>query len=188
MRKHKKQVEKLRVKILEAKRAGLTYEAIHTKTGASSRTIANLVKGKDITRFCTSCGETDVQKLHEHHPDKANRPNETVTLCANCHAAVTRVQQRERNKEKRIDKATPNSDPTVSVPTPPKTVNQTQVDRTQLNDLTPQQQRWIAKGICYGAAGIAISQGLSSEEMSGWDRLLMLAVGGILLYGGIKTE
>ncbi len=54
------------------------------KKGASSRTIANLVKGKDLSRFCTSCGETDAQKLEEHHSDKVNRPNQTITLCANC--------------------------------------------------------------------------------------------------------
>lgn len=63
MRKRKKEAEKLRVKILEGKRAGLIYEKIHQQTGASSRTIANLVKGKDISRFCTNCGQTDTEKL-----------------------------------------------------------------------------------------------------------------------------
>ena len=124
MRRRKKEVEKLRVKILEEKRAGCTYEEIQKKTGASSRTIANLVKGKDLSRFCTICGETDTQKLDEHHADKANRPNQTVTLCANCHATVTRKQQRKRNSEKKIDLATPKSNPTINMPTPPVIVNQ----------------------------------------------------------------
>ncbi len=183
MRKRKKEAEKLRVRILQAAKDGLTYEQIHERTGASSSTIARIVKGKDLSRFCTSCGQTDAEKLHEHHPDKLNRPSETVTLCANCHAAITREQQRKRSREKKVDLAIPVSNPVTNIAAPPVTANQ-----PQMRPLTQEQQKWIAKGICYGAAGIAIGKGLSSEKISGWDRLLMLAVGGIFLYGGVKTQ
>lgn len=188
MRRRKKEIEKVRVKILEAKRAGLTYEEIKKKTGASSRTIANLVKGKDLSRFCTSCGETDAQKLEEHHPDKANRPNQTVTLCANCHATVTSEQQRKRNSEKKIDLAAPKSNPTISVPTPPKTINQTQMSSPQLKPFTPIEKRWIARGVFYGSAGIAIGEGLLDRKLPGWARLMLIITGGVLLYTGSKTK
>ena len=92
-------MDKLRVKILEDRKAGLTYEQIQRKRGVSSRTIAKLVKGKDLKRFCKMCGETDPEKLEEHHPDKENFPNYTVTLCASCHAKVTRKQMREKAKK-----------------------------------------------------------------------------------------
>ncbi|MCZ2809797.1 MAG: hypothetical protein O2V44_10625, partial [Candidatus Bathyarchaeota archaeon] len=101
MRRRNELMDKLRVRILQGRKDGLTYEQIQTKTGASSRTIANLVKGKDPRRFCIRCGETDPQKLEQHHPDRVNRPNETVTLCANCHSTVTREQQRKTNREKK---------------------------------------------------------------------------------------
>jgi len=82
MRRRSELMNKLRVKILEDYRAGLTYSEIQRRRGASSRTIANLVKGKDLRRFCQMCGETDQEKLEEHHPNKMIHPSETVTLCA----------------------------------------------------------------------------------------------------------
>jgi len=188
MRRRKKEVEKLRVKILEEKRAGLTYKEIEKETGASSRTIANLVKGKDLSRFCTRCGETDTQKLDEHHPDKVNRPNQTVTLCANCHAAVTREQQRKRNSKKKIDLATSKGNPTISVLTPPKIVNSPVISSPQLKPFTPIEKRWIARGVCYGSAGIAIGEGLLDRELPGWARLILIITGGVLLYTGSKIK
>ena len=65
MRRKKELMDKLRVKILQDRQNGLTYEQIQRKRGVSSRTIANLVKGKDPQRFCQRCGETDPEKLEE---------------------------------------------------------------------------------------------------------------------------
>jgi len=101
MRRRKEHAMKLRVKILQDRKDGLTYEEIQRKRGVSSRTIANLVKGKDPKRFCEQCGETDPQKLEEHHPDKVNSPSQTVTLCGSCHAKVTREQQTKVTTEKK---------------------------------------------------------------------------------------
>ena len=69
MRRRNELMDKLRVRILQDRRDGLTSEQIQVRRGASSRTIANLVKGKDPRRFCIRCGETDPQKLEQHHPD-----------------------------------------------------------------------------------------------------------------------
>ncbi len=103
MRRRREQAAKLKVKILEDRKAGLTYEEIQRKRGASSRTIADLIKGNDPKKFCQQCGETDPEKLQEHHPDKVNDPTRTATLCASCHSKVTREEQRERTKEKGKD-------------------------------------------------------------------------------------
>ena len=48
MRSRNELMDKLRVKILQDRKDGLTYEEIQRKRGVSSRTIANLVKGKDL--------------------------------------------------------------------------------------------------------------------------------------------
>jgi len=65
MRRKKELMDKLRVEILQDRQNGLTYEQIQRKRGVSSRTIANLVKGKDPQRFCQMCGETDPERLEE---------------------------------------------------------------------------------------------------------------------------
>jgi phage terminase large subunit GpA-like protein len=101
MRRRTELAKKLRVKIMGDRRNGLTYEEIQQKRGVSSRTIADLVKGTDLRRFCQQCGETDPEKLEMHHPDRTNFPDDTITLCASCHSKVTREQQRQTNRGKK---------------------------------------------------------------------------------------
>jgi len=62
---------------VEARKRGMTYEEIRRKYGVSVNTISKLVKGKSLVRYCAKCGETNPEKLQEHHPDSVNRPSET---------------------------------------------------------------------------------------------------------------
>ena len=51
MRRRKELMDKLRVKILQDRKYGLTYEQIQRKRGVSSRTIANLLKDGDPSKI-----------------------------------------------------------------------------------------------------------------------------------------
>ena len=184
MRRKKELMDKLRVKILQDRQNGLTYEQIQRKRGVSSRTIANLVKGKDPQRFCQMCGETDPEKLEEHHPDKVNHPNYTITLCASCHAKVTRKQQQERNREKKNQLVIPEIIPALKVPV----LTQPQVRYTPSRPLTPQEKRWIGKRFFYGSGGIAIGKGMFDKRLPGWVRILLIILGSGLMYGGSKIK
>jgi len=188
MRRRKEVMDKLRVKILEDRKAGLTYEQIQRKRGVSSRTIAKLVKGKDPKRFCQMCGETDPEKLEEHHPDKVNRPNYTITLCASCHAKVTRKQQQKRNKEKKNQLVIPEIVSALKVPVPQAVSTQPQVRYTPSRPLTPQEKHWIGKGLCYGGGGIAIGEGMFDKRLPRWVRGLLIIAGIGLMYGGSKIK
>jgi len=141
MRRRNELMDKLRVKILQDRKNGLTYEQIQRKRGVSSRTIANLVKDGDPKRFCQQCGETDPEKLEEHHPDKENFPNETVTLCSNCHSKVTRIEQRKRNREKKGETIIPEITPFFNFPTAQIVPIQPQVTHASLRPLTSQEKR-----------------------------------------------
>lgn len=183
MRRRRVEAAKLRVKILEDHRAGLTYSEIQRKRGASSRTIANLVKGKDLRRFCHMCGETDQEKLEEHHPNKTMQPNETVTLCASCHSKVTRRQQQERYKEQEKKVLIPE---VVVETNPPVQLRMSAPPDVSYNarPLTLEEQRWLGKGFCYSIGGIALGKGAFDNKIPRWIRGL-LVIGGILfLYGG----
>ena len=182
MRRRSESMDKLRVKILQDWRDGLTYEKIERKRGVSSRTIANLVKGKDLKRFCQYCGETDPEKLEEHHLDRTNRPNETITLCASCHSKATRKQQRERCKEQKNRVLIPEvvgttNSPVQRMSAPPEV-------SYDARPLTLEEQRWLGKGLCYSIGSIALGKGVFDNKIPGWIRGL-LTIGGILfLYGG----
>jgi len=188
MRRRKELMDKLRVKILQDRKDGLTYEQIQRKREASSRTIANLVKGKDPKRFCLRCGETDPQKLEEHHLDRMNRPNETVTLCANCHSAVTREQQRKMNRKKEKEIFNPKNTSPIRVSMPSGLMTQPQVACTQLRPFTPTEKRWIGRGFCYSGGGIAIGEGLFDKQLPGWARVVLVIVGGLVIYTGSKIK
>lgn len=177
-------MNKLRVKILQDWKNGLTYEKIERKRGVSSRTIANLVKGKDLKRFCQYCGETDPEKLEEHHADRVNRPNETVTLCASCHSKATRKQQRERYEERGNKGLIPEVVETTNPPVQQRMAVPPEVSYNNARPLTLEEQRWLGKGLCYSIGGIALGKGAFDKKMPGWIRGL-LVIGGILfLYGG----
>lgn len=100
MRRPSRSSKRIRLKILEARKNGMAYEEIRRKYGVSLNTISKLVKGKSLLRYCSKCGETNPGKLEERHPDRANLPGKTITLCANCHSELHRKQPQE-NKEKR---------------------------------------------------------------------------------------
>lgn len=183
MRRRSELMNKLRVKILQDWKDGLTYKEIERKRGVSSRTIANLVGGKDLKRFCQMCGETDQEKLQEHHPDRANRPNETKTLCASCHEKITRNQQRRRHREQ---------EKKLLIPEVVETTNPRMQQRMSAppevsydpGPLTLEDQRRLGKAFCYSIGGIALGEGAFDKKLPGWIRGL-LVIGGILfLYGG----
>jgi len=185
MRRRGVEAAKLRVKILEDYSAGLTYSEIQRKRGASSRTIANLVKGKDLRRFCQMCGETDQEKLEEHHPNKTMQPNETVTLCASCHSKVTRRQQQERYKEQEKKVLIPE---VVVETNPPPQQRIPALSEVSYNPrpLTLEEQRWLGKGLCYSIGGIALGEGAFHNGLPGWIRGLLAIGGALFLYGGSR--
>ena len=121
MKRTNRAATRMRLKILEARKKGMTYEEIRRRYGVSPNTISRLTKGKSIARYCARCGETTPEKLEEHHPDKVNHPTETIDLCANCHSEIHRKKPRPRKKER--EQNTPTlANPsllTVSIPTPP---------------------------------------------------------------------
>ena len=186
MRRRSELMNKLRVKILEDHRAGLTYSEMQKKRGVSSRTIANLVKGQDLKRFCEMCGETDKEKLEEHHPNKTMHPNETVTLCGSCHSKVTRKQQRERYREQKNGVLIPEVVETTKPPTRQRMSAPSEVSYNNERPLTLEEQRWLGKGLCYSIGGVALGKGVFDNKIPGWIRGL-LTIGGILFLYGDST-
>ena len=185
MRRRTKQMQKLKVKILQDRKKGLTYKQIEAKRGVSSRTVANLLKGRDPQRFCGVCAETNAEKLHEHHPDRVNRPNETITLCANHHEEITRKQERERRKKKKDDAdAQDISPPTIPPVSPP--VPRTPQAASPARPLSPEEQRRLRKELCNVLGITALGKGVFDETMSGPARLLFGIAGLALLYRGYK--
>lgn len=187
MRRKKKQMESLKVKVLEDRRDGLTYKQIENKRGVSSRTIANLLKGGDPQRFCGVCAETNPEKLEEHHIDRVNRPNETITLCANHHGEISRKQQRERIKEKKDNEAVQvSSPPAVSAGSSPAPVS-TQT-AYPAKPLTPEQQRSLGEVLCYGVGSAAFVEGLFNKNLPGLTRIVLGIAGIGLFYQGSKLR
>ena len=188
MRRRREQATKLRVKILEDRKAGLTYEEIERKRGVSSRTIANLVKGKDPKKYCNECGETDPEKLQEHHPDKVNDPDRTMTLCASCHSKVTREEQRERAKEtqkKLVDSQTTVTDILQTKQNPP---TEAQPGYTQMEPVPPEVWRWLGKYGLYSSGGIALAEAICDKRLPPWFRWF-LGIGGLTcFYGGSRIK
>jgi len=103
MRRTEKEIKKLRLKIIELKKEGKTYEEIRRITSASPSTIAKILKNFN-GRYCVKCGETNPNVFEEHRPDKETYPDYTITLCANCHEEITRKQLRQRNKHQKLQK------------------------------------------------------------------------------------
>ena len=186
MRRRNELMDKLRVKILQDRKNGLTYAQIERKRGVSSRTIADLVKDGDPKRFCQQCGEATPEKLEEHHTDRVNRPNYTITLCANCHSKETRKEQQKRNREKKSELAIPETVPSFDLPIPQTVPVQPQVTSVSLRPLTSQEKLWLGKGVLYSGGGIALGEGLFDSRFPWWARLLLGIGGSVSLYIGSK--
>jgi len=131
------------------------------------------------------CGETDQEKLEEHHPNKTMQPNETVTLCASCHSKVTRRQQQERYKEQEKKVLIPE---VVVETNPPPQQRIPALSEVSYNPrpLTLEEQRWLGKGLCYSIGGIALGEGAFHNGLPGWIRGLLAIGGALFLYGGSR--
>ena len=151
MRRTKEGMKKIRIKIVKLKEKGLTVEEIRRKTGASPNTICKILKNFK-GRYCQKCGETNHQVLEEHHPDKINQPNFTITLCANCHEEITREQLRERNKKKVQEKNilnSVNSNLPTTIQTQQENINYTfnlpapvqKLPKTYIKPLSPEETK-----------------------------------------------
>ena len=188
MRRRREQATKLRVKILEDRKAGLTYEEIERKRGVSSRTIANLVKGKDPKKYCNECGETDPEKLQEHHPDKVNDPDRTMTLCASCHSKVTREEQRKRTKktQKNLVGSETNLPDTLQIKQNPP--SQAQPAYTQIEPVPPEVWRWLGKYGLYSSGGIALAEAICDKRLPPWFRWFLGISGLACFYGGSRIK
>ena len=188
MRRRKEQAAKLKVKIFEDRKAGLTYQEIERKRGASSRTIADLVKGKDPKKYCQECGETDPEKLQEHHPDKVNDPSTTVTLCASCHSKVTREEQRKRTKETEKDLVGSKTTVPESLQTKQNLPTQAHPGYTQMEPVPPEVWRWLGKYGLYSSSGIALAEAICDKRLPQWLRWF-LGIGGLAcFYGGSRIK
>lgn len=186
MRRRTELARKLRVKVLEDRQNGLTYEQIQQRRGVSSRTIAELVKGKDLKRFCQHCGETDPEKLETHHPDRVNSPTERITMCASCHSKVTREQQRKRNREIHDRGATQEVAPSLSFSTVQNPVASPPANDTQLQSVSAEDARWIARWMAYGAGGICLGEAVFDSSLSGWARWILGITGLVTSWAGSK--
>ncbi len=185
MRRRTKQMERLKVKILEDRGNGLTYKQIEAKRGVSSRTIRNVIKKGDPKRSCGVCAVTDPEMLNNHHPDRKNRPKETKVLCANHHAKKTGEQQRERMKKKEADAGIQDCFPMSNAPTSPPVSTSAQTPHPE-RPLTLEEQRLMRKGLCYVLGTSALAEGLFDKRMPDSTRLLFGIIGIALLYGGYK--
>lgn len=85
---------KIKLKIVEARKAGMTYKDIRRRYGVSLNIISKPVVDP-FRRYCAKCGETDPEKLQERYADRVNRPGKTVTLRANCRSEIPITQSRE---------------------------------------------------------------------------------------------
>lgn len=198
MRRRNEIARKLRVKILEDRRDGLRYSDIERKRGVSSRTIANLVKGKDPKRFCQMCGETEPEKLEEHHPDKVNDPGKTVTLCASCHAKLTREQQKLKGrKPERTPMREASASQQLSAPPPapllqqinPTALGAPVVRQTQsvpIRPLTPEERRFLCRMIWYAVGGVSFGEAVGNKKLPWWAKLLLLGGTGFCVWKGNK--
>ena len=104
MRISTRRLKRRRLKLIEARKEGVTFSELQRKFGVSPNYLSKLFKGKDINKYCEHCGENDPKVLERHHPDKANNPEYTIWLCSNCHSKISREETRQRAKQKRTEK------------------------------------------------------------------------------------
>lgn len=188
MRRRREEVEKLKVKVIEAVKEGHTYQEIREKYGVSPSSIAKWTKGKDLRRYCKQCGETDPAKLEEHHPDREKLSDHTVTLCANCHSKITRKQASKRNKgqekpilQKTVE-AVPQRAQPIQVPTPYYVHQPFPPVSSTVPLLTPEQWRWVAQWIPRGIGGVIGGEAVFAKNLSWGERAFLLALAGCFFW------
>ena len=189
MRRKDEQMKKLRVKVIEDIKNSLTYEEIRKKRGVSPSTISKWTKGKDLKRYCKSCGETDPKKLEKHHPNKNESPEHTVNLCANCHSKITRRQLSDRSRTRQpvaVPKTPPASPPKQPTPilfqsgvNPPN-----QVVSTALRPFTPKERTEMAKWALYIGGSIVGIEAIFDKRLGWWERLALLTSAGLAFRAG----
>jgi len=192
MRRTKEGMKKLRIKIIKLKGKGLTVEEIRRKTGASPNTICKILKNFK-GRYCQKCGETNPEVLEEHHPDKINQPDFTITLCANCHEEITRKQLRERSKKKEKEENVTQVNSNLPATTKTQQENITQVfnlptatvqklPKTYIQPLSPEETQ---KGLLLvgGIAGILESL---NPDRKPFEKFLLFVGGAIFLWQSLK--
>ena len=135
------------------------------------------------------CGEMDPEKLEEHHPDKENFPNYTVTLCTSCHAKVTRKQMREKAKEKKSElvvwKNVPDSNPSFLVQ---RIINRPQQPNVYTRPLTPEEKKNLEKILLYSLGGVAAGKALFDKNLPFGVRILLGIGAGVCFYAGNKIK
>ncbi len=192
MRRRKEEARRIRVKILQYRKDGMTYREIEQKAGASSATIARILNGvEDPKRFCKICGETDPEKLEEHHPDRTNQPGVTETLCGSCHAKITREEQRRRNREKKMSLASPTASEPAQISLQQaghiaEKVGSPPLQRSR--PLTPSERRQLEQALFYMGGAFSTGEGLFNTRLPGWVRVLLVSFGVTLFYAGSKVE
>lgn len=185
MRRTEREMKKLRLKIIELRKEGKTWEETRRITNASPNTLSKILKNF-TGRYCQKCGETNPKVLEEHHPDKINRPDFTITLCANCHEEITRKQLRERVKKQKLEnpesKLIPQETNISPVSETPKQVLQNIQQHPANFPFSPKMESGIA------ATGIGIYflfEGFN-HELSKKERILMGILGALGLGVGAK--
>ncbi|HPP29446.1 MAG TPA: hypothetical protein PLE69_00795 [bacterium] len=193
MRRTAKEMKKLRLKIIEMKKEGKSYEEIRRTTSASPNTIARILKGF-TGRYCVMCGETNPDVLHEHHPDRKNRPDYTITLCANCHNEVHRGKSKKKNvPEQTSNINTQNQSPIHPQITP---INSLQKTESTIPEVKPPiTSEYIqpsnlneVKNILFLMGGLAgIREGLLNSKRKPVEKLILIASGIFYLIKGIEA-
>ncbi|HOL21321.1 MAG TPA: helix-turn-helix domain-containing protein [bacterium] len=178
MRRTEKELKKLRLRIIELRKSGYDYEDIRRKTGASPNTISKILKNFK-GRYCQKCGETNSEVLEEHHPDKENQPDYTITLCANCHEEITRRQLRERNKKKN-ENLTIQTLPQVPI----VSQNIDEIKQPNIPALLPPAQLnpEDVKVACFSIGGIGCLAELTNPERKPLEKFLLVVAGGICFW------
>ena len=58
------------------------------------KTVQKQRRNHTVTLVCSLCGEDDPSIIEEHHVYGRNNSDEKIPLCINCHAKITREQNK----------------------------------------------------------------------------------------------
>ena len=163
MRTSTRRLKRRRLKLIKARKEGMTFSELQRRFGVSPNYLSKLFKGKDINKYCEKCGENDSEVLEKHHPDKENRPDYAIWLCSNCHSKVTRKEGRKRATQKN-EKQNMSNQPPI-----PKEMNGltslVELLKSGKIVLTEEQKEIIGKIALWGFGGVtAVALGLILRE------------------------